>query len=210
MLRAIVRGIMTNYTPKQAVILLVDYQRGLLGYVNTDHLLGYAVSSNQLTAMITDVHGSMQRRVPRSDTSQEQLRHRSWWQGPELFVIVDDYDLVATASGNPLRPLAEFLPQAKDLGLHLVIARHTGGASRATFDPVIGRLKEISTPGFVGSGSRDEGELWGTVRPNAQLPGRGVIVNRKQGGQRMQTAWVDQEPPALPVTGDVELEPTTG
>lgn len=193
MLRAIVRGIMTNYTPKEAVILLVDYRRTMLGFINTDHLLSYAVSGNQLGGMVKDVRGSMEGRLPGPDVTQEQLRNRSWWKGPELFVIVDDYDLVATQAGNPLQPLSEFLAQAKDVGLHMVVARRTGGASRATFDPIIGKLKEISSPGFVGSGSKDEGVLWGTVKPSAQPPGRGVIISRKLGQQRMQAAWVQPD-----------------
>jgi S-DNA-T family DNA segregation ATPase FtsK/SpoIIIE len=193
MLRAIVRGIMTNYTPKEAVILLVDYRRTMLGFINTDHLLSYAVSSNQLTGMVKDVRGSMEGRLPGPDVTQEQLRNRSWWKGPELFVIVDDYDLVATQAGNPLQPLSEFLAQAKDVGLHVITARRTGGASRATFDPIIGKMKEISSPGFIGSGSKDEGVLWGTVKPSAQPPGRGVIISRKLGQQRMQAAWVQPD-----------------
>ncbi len=193
LLRCIVRGIVNHYTPKQAVILLVDYRRTMLGFINTDHLLGYAVSSNQLQGMMKDVHNSMSGRLPGPDVTQEQLRNRSWWQGPELFVIVDDYDLVATQAGNPLQPLSEFLPQAKDVGLHMIVTRRTGGASRSTYDPVIGKLKEISSPAMVGSGSKDEGVLWGTVKPSAQPPGRGTIITRKFGQQRMQVAWLQPE-----------------
>ncbi len=32
------------------------------------------------------------------------------------------------------------------------------------YDPVLGKLKEIATPGLQGSGSKDEGVLLGTVR----------------------------------------------
>jgi len=32
----------------------------------------------------------------------EQLRNRSWWDGMELYVIVDDYDLVASAMADPV------------------------------------------------------------------------------------------------------------
>jgi S-DNA-T family DNA segregation ATPase FtsK/SpoIIIE len=193
LLRAIVRGIVTSYTPKEALILLVDYRRTMLGFINTDHLLSYAVSGNQLQGMVKDVRGSMEGRLPGPDVTQEQLRNRSWWKGPDLFVIVDDYDLVATQAGNPLQPLSEFLPQAKDVGLHMIVARRTGGASRSTYDPIIGKLKEISSPAFVGSGSKDEGVLWGTVKPSAQPPGRGTIITRKLGQQRIQAAWLPGE-----------------
>ncbi|MGQ0839126.1 type VII secretion protein EccCa [Actinokineospora sp.] len=193
LIRTIVRGIMDRYTPKEAVIILVDYRRTMLGFVNTDHLLGYAVSSNQLGDMIRDVRGSMLKRLPGPDVTQDQLRNRSWWTGPELFVIVDDYDLVAPQGNNPLQPLAEFLPQAKDVGLHMITARRSGGASRAMFDPVLGKLREIASPGIVMSGNKDEGALLGTVKGSAMPPGRGTLVGRKVGQALMHVAWIQPD-----------------
>lgn len=194
MLRAIVRGIMTHYTSNEALILLVDYRRTMLGFIDTDHLLSYAVSSAQLNDMIKDVRGSMLGRLPGPDVTQDQLRNRSWWKGPELFIVVDDYDLVAPQGGqNPLQPLAEFIPQAKDVGLHVIVVRRMGGASRAMFDPIIGKLKEIASPFMIGSGSKEEGNLVGNLKPSPQPPGRGTLVTRKNGQQRMQFSWVDPE-----------------
>jgi len=193
LLRTIVRGITDRYTAKQAVIILVDYRRTMLGFVSTDHLLGYAVSSNQLTGMVNDVRSSMLKRLPGPDVTQEQLKTRSWWKGPELFVVVDDYDLAAPQGNNPLQPLAEFLPQAKDVGLHLILTRRTGGAARALYDPVLGKLKEIAAPGLVGSGSKDEGPLLGTAKPGPMPPGRGILVSRRGGQQLIQTAHLEPE-----------------
>ncbi|SFJ12901.1 MULTISPECIES: type VII secretion protein EccCa [Amycolatopsis] len=193
LLRQIARGITERYTAKEAVIVLVDYRRTMLGFIEGAHLLGYAVSSNQLEGMIKDIHGSMTRRLPGPDVTQEQLRNRSWWKGPELFVLVDDYDLVATQTSNPLKPLSEFLAQAKDVGLHLVVVRRTGGASRASYDPIIGKLKEIAAPGIVMNGSKDEGQLLGNVKPGPMPPGRGILVSRKVGKQLMQVSWIQPE-----------------
>ncbi|SDD47775.1 type VII secretion protein EccCa [Actinokineospora iranica] len=193
LLRTIVRGIMDRYTPKEAVIILVDYRRTMLGFINTDHLLSYAVSSNQLSDVIKDVRGSMLKRLPGPDVTQEQLKNRSWWKGPELFLIVDDYDLVATQGNNPLQPVAEFLPQAKDVGLHVIAVRRSGGAARAMFDPVLGKLREIASPGLVMSGSKDEGALLGTVKPSPMPPGRGTLVSRKVGQALMHVAWIPPE-----------------
>ncbi|HKN99698.1 MAG TPA: type VII secretion protein EccCb [Pseudonocardiaceae bacterium] len=194
LLRTIVRGITTHYRPTKALILLVDYRRTMLDFVNSEHVLGYAASGEQLTGIVRDVRGALAKRLPGPHVTPDQLRDNSWWRGPKLFVVVDDYDLVVTASGNPLQPLSEFLAQAKDIGLHMIVARRTGGASRSTFDPIIGRMKEIGTPGWVGNGSRDEGALWGgSVRPTPQPPGRGVLVTRKRAPQQVQLAWLDPE-----------------
>ena len=74
------------------------------------------------------------------DVNQAQLRARSWWSGPDIYVVVDDYDLVATSAGNPLLALLEYLPHAEDLGLHLIVARRSGGAARALFEPLLAGL----------------------------------------------------------------------
>ncbi len=115
----------------------------------------------------------MQRRRPGPDVTTAQLRDRSWWTGPECFVLVDDYELVVTASANPLAGLLEYLAQARDIGLHLVLARRAGGAGRALYEPMLQRLREVGTPGLVLSGERDEGALVGDVRPRPLPPGRG-------------------------------------
>jgi S-DNA-T family DNA segregation ATPase FtsK/SpoIIIE len=123
--------------------------------------------------------------------TQHQLRTRSWWSGPEIFLVIDDYDLVAAATGNPLTPLADYLPHAKDLGLHVIVARRSGGAARAMFDPVLARLRDLGCMGLMMSASPDEGILLGSVRPSAQPPGRGSLITRGQADQLIQVAWTD-------------------
>ena len=194
LLRAIVRGITSNHSAQEALIVMVDFRRTMLGWIESDHLLAYAVSAGQLTAMIRDVADSLTNRMPGADVTAEQLRNRSWWKGPEVYVVVDDYDLVAPQGGaNPLQPLAEFIPQARDVGLHLVVARRMGGVSRAFYDPVLSKLKEVAAPIFVGSGQRDEGVIIGKLRPSPQPPGRGVLVSRKFGEERVQLGWLDPD-----------------
>ncbi|GGM51557.1 type VII secretion protein EccC [Longimycelium tulufanense] len=194
-LRAIARGIVNRYTPQQARIILVDYRRSMLGFIDSEHLLAYAASSQQLQGIIGDVRTAMSKRLPGPDVTQEQLKNRSWWSGPELFLLVDDYDLAAPSStNNPLAVLSEFLPQARDIGLHVVVMRNSGGASRAVFsDPIIAKLKEQAAPGIVMSGNKDDGVLVGNVKPSPMPPGRGTLVSRKTGQQLVQVAWIQPE-----------------
>jgi S-DNA-T family DNA segregation ATPase FtsK/SpoIIIE len=190
LLRLLLRGITERYTPDRARIVIGDYRRSLLGQVTTPHLLEYAAAQPALSSFLAEVRGSMDRRIPGPGVTQQQLRDRSWWTGPELFLVVDDYDLVATASGHPLTQLMEVLPFAKDIGLHLIIARRTGGAGRALFEPVLQRLKELGAQGIVLSGDREEGVLLGSVRPGPLPPGRGVLVTRRRGAFTVQTGWL--------------------
>ena len=133
----------------------------------------------------------MDKRRPGPDVTPEQLRDRSWWTGPECFVLVDDYDLVATGGTNPIIPLLEYLSQARDVGLHLVLTRRAGGAGRALYEPVLQRLRELGSPGLVMSGDRDEGPLVGNVRPGPQPTGRGWLVTRRDGTRLVQLAYLD-------------------
>jgi S-DNA-T family DNA segregation ATPase FtsK/SpoIIIE len=186
LLRTIATGIMARYTPAEAAIIVVDYRRGLLGTVTGDHLLGYAGAEPVLAGLLVEVEQAMRTRLPGADVTAEQLRTRSWWSGPELFVIVDDYELVATSGRNPLAVLLEFLPQARDIGLHLILSRASGGASRALFEPVLQRVRELASPGIVLSGDKDEGVLLGDAKPSQQPPGRGTLVRRRQGSALVQ------------------------
>ncbi|WP_329106252.1 type VII secretion protein EccCa [Micromonospora sp. NBC_01699] len=187
-LRALATSITGRFTPEQARVILVDYRRSLLGTIQTEHLIGYGTAAAATVELIESAAGYMSRRLPGPDVTPQQLKDRSWWTGPELFVLVDDYDLVATGPANPLRPLEEFLPQARDIGLHLVLTRRSGGASRSLYEPIIQRLRELSSPGLVMSGDRDEGALVGAVRPAPMPPGRGRLVTRKEGTRLIQLA----------------------
>ncbi|NYI08458.1 type VII secretion protein EccCa [Allostreptomyces psammosilenae] len=190
LLRVLMHGIMDRYTPAQAQIILGDYRRASLGVVPDEYLLSYAAAQPALSQFVTDAKVVFEERIPGPDVTQEQLRNRSWWRGPEIFYVIDDYDLVATSSGNPLSPLVDILPFAKDVGLHLVLARRTGGAGRAMFEPIMQRLKELGVQGVVLSGDRDEGALLGNVRAQPRPPGRGVYVARRGGNRLVQTAWL--------------------
>jgi S-DNA-T family DNA segregation ATPase FtsK/SpoIIIE len=152
------------------------------------HLLGYAGAENAVTGLVSEAAAAMRTRLPGPEVTVEQLRERSWWTGPELFILVDDYELVANPGRNPLSPLMDFLPQARDVGLHLIIARASGGASRALFEPLIQRVRELGSPGLILSGSKEEGILLGDAKPSPQPPGRGHLVRRRARTSLVQVA----------------------
>ncbi|MGV9674759.1 type VII secretion protein EccCa [Nocardia sp. NPDC003482] len=188
LLRTVIRGIVEQNTADNAKLIIGDYRRTLLGVVEGRHVAGYAPSAQMLETMMGELVAILRQRLPGPDVTQQQLRDRSWWSGPEIYVIVDDYDLVVTSQGNPLSVLTEYLAQAKDIGFHLIIARRSGGASRAMYEPLISRMKDVGTAGLIMSGNRDEGMLLSTVRPSEMPPGRGTFVTRS-GNHLIQTAW---------------------
>ncbi len=188
LLRNIAMGIVESASPEEARIIMIDYRRTMLGVVEGEQLAGYSTSSQTCSSMIKDVVGFLTERIPGADITPQQLRERSWWTGPEIYLLVDDYDMVVQGSNNPLMPLLEYLPQARDIGLHLVVTRRTGGVSRALFDPVLGGMKNMSVDALIMSGPRDEGKIIGDVRPSKLPPGRGVLVSRTRGTEMVQIA----------------------
>jgi len=191
-LRLLCREIVRTNACDAVQIEIVDFRRTLLGVVESAHLGGYAISPTALTARVCVLLEQLQARMPDENVTQQQLRSRSWWTGPEIYLIVDDYDLVASATGNPLTPLVDYLPHAKDIGLHVIVARRSGGAARAMFDPVLARLRDLGGMGLMMSASPDEGVLLGSVRPSAQPPGRGTLVTRGHADRLIQVAWSDR------------------
>jgi DNA segregation ATPase FtsK/SpoIIIE, S-DNA-T family len=189
-LRTVARRIVDTYTPAQARIVVVDHRRGLLGEVPEDYLVGYGSDLATTTAMMADAAERMKARLPGQDVTPEQLRLRNWWQGPELFVLVDDYDLVVTQMNNPFLPLMEVLPQGRDVGLHMVVTRRSGGAGRAMYEQFIARMRDVGSTGLMMSGHKDEGPLLGGIRPESLPPGRAKLVNRRGEPQLVQLAWL--------------------
>ncbi len=147
-------------TADAAQLEIVDFRRTLLGVVESGHLAGYAVSGTAVTSRLAALTERLHARMPDEHVTQQQLRDRSWWHGPDIYVVVDDYDLVAGATGNPLTPLADFLPHAKDLGLHVIVARRSGGAARAMFDPVLARMRDMGCVGLMMSASPTRESCW--------------------------------------------------
>ncbi|MGV9799946.1 type VII secretion protein EccCa [Mycobacterium sp. NPDC003449] len=178
LLRNIAAGLMADATPEQCQIVAVDFRRTLLGAIENDYLSAYATAAQSCLDAMKELSDTLKQRLPPSDITQQQLRDRSWWQGPDIYVLIDDYDLISgTTMNHPLGPLVEYLPQARDVGLRVVVARRIGGAGRAMMDPILGRLKDLSCHGLVMNGTKEEGALFG-FRPQPMPPGRGMLVSR--------------------------------
>ncbi len=188
-LRSHLHEVMRTRTPKEAQIVVVDYRRSLLGEVPDDYLLNYLTSATQTQPALKDLAAYLGSRIPGPDVTPDQLRSRSWWTGAEVFVVVDDYDLVATQQTSPVALLQPLLAQARDVGLHVMVARRSGGASRALYEPVMQSIRDLAMPQLMLSGSPDEGPLLGNLRPTPLPPGRGRLVTRERGVEALQTAW---------------------
>lgn len=188
-LRTLCTGLTGHSSPEAVQLLVVDFRRTLLGVVESDHLAGYVMAESGLAATVPALAERLAERMPGAEVTQQQLRTRSWWSGPELYVVIDDYDLVAGGAG--LTPLLGYLPHARDVGLHVIVARRSGGAGRAMFDPLLARLRDLGAMGVMMSAGAEEGVLLGSVRPGPLAPGRATLITRGAPDRLIQVAWTD-------------------
>ncbi|SEO71680.1 type VII secretion protein EccCa [Actinacidiphila rubida] len=189
-LRSWMRAMTRRRSAWDVRFIVVDYRRGLLGAVPEDYVGATAGDPDTATAYVEQVVEKLRERMPPPGVTPRQLRERSWWTGPELYLVVDDYDLVATGGSTgrgPLGAVADHLAQAADIGFHVVLARRTGGAGRSFGDPVAGRIRDLGSGGLLLSGDPREGVVLADQRARQLPPGRGIVVSRRSDAYVVQT-----------------------
>ncbi|MFE7606900.1 type VII secretion protein EccCa [Streptomyces celluloflavus] len=195
LLRHIARSIVATHTSEEALIAMVDVRRELYDAVPEEYRLGYAVSADATREMMLAAAGAMQPRIPGPEITPDRLRKRDWWDGPQVFLLVDDYDLVSGSgygSESPFGPVLELLSQGAELGLHLIVSRSSSGIGRALSDPLLRRLVEANTASVVFSCPASEGLILGNVKPREYPPGRALWVARRRQIQ-VQTAQLAED-----------------
>ena len=193
LLRVLCREISRTRGPHRAQVLLLDPRRGLLGELSAEQVLAHHANGAAAAAAADELAAHLTSRLPGPTVTSEQIRARDWWTGAEVFVVVDDYELLAQPV-SPLSALVPLLPHAHDVGLHLILARRAGGAGRALYEPVLQGLRELGTLGVLLSGSPDEGPLLGGVRPEPAPAGRGRLITRGQTVRSIQVAHITPAP----------------
>ncbi len=193
LLRLVAKGITERYTPAEARVLVVDYRRELVEAVPQEYRLGHAVSVDQLRELADGAARALRTRMPGPDIAPSRMRSRDWWQGPTLFVLVDDYDLINAPLGrSPFEPLLDFLALGHEVGFHLVVTRSAAGAGRGLGDQVLRRMLDVNTPALLMSCPPSEGYLFGSVKPRVLVPGRALRITRRRTFQ-VQTGLLEQD-----------------
>lgn len=187
-LRAYTREVRRMRKPHEAQFFLVDFRRSLLEEIHDHYLAGYYTTHEVTTAAMKEIAGLLRQRLPGKDVTPQQLRERSWWSGPEFFIVIDDYDLVNTTRGNPLDPIVELLSQAGDLGLHVIVARRSGGAARALYEPLLRGMIDLGSPALLLPGDPEEGPIVAKTKFQPGPAGRAQLITRQRGRELVQLA----------------------
>ncbi|WP_033288622.1 type VII secretion protein EccC [Amycolatopsis jejuensis] len=191
LLRHIAKAVAAHHTSDEARIMFGDFRRELHDSVPPEYQLEYAVGSDALKTSIEGVASLLEKRVPGPDISPSRLPKRDWWEGGRLYIIIDDYELSEGSGGGPLESLTALLPQAADIGFHVIVARSTSGASRSMMSQALRRMWELGTPAMLLSCPKSEGTFLGNLKPRTLPPGRAQFVNRRRSVRLVQTPLVE-------------------
>lgn len=155
---------------EQARLVVVDPRRTHLGAIPESMVARYCATTDAIESGIRALAATLTLRLPGPEVQPTELKQRSWWSGPDLYLVVDDLALIADHLLQPLLPL---IPHAADIGFHMVLARKSGGIGRALFQQFLSSVRDQSPSVLVLSAEKDEGAIFG-VKPAHLPPGRGT------------------------------------
>ena len=200
-LRTVAHALARTFSPDQARLVAIDFRRGLADLSELPLPCRLISRPPQVDEILAELRELTIERLRALDQDGG-----GGWRGPDVYILVDDYDLISGLPLNPLSTLGDLIFQGRDAGIHVVLARSSGGASRAMLDPVIGRLVESGAPALILSGDPHEGPLLRGVRAEPLPPGRGRLLRRRGRAAMLQLAQAGAPAPTADVggTGGVE------
>ncbi|MDO5627634.1 MAG: type VII secretion protein EccCa [Mobilicoccus sp.] len=166
LLRSIIRQ---SLREPDTVLAVIDPRRTMGEEVPAERLASYASHGPAAAELIRSLVAELAARTSRLGQSDALTSH--------ILLVVDDAELLSGPT-PPLAPLEPYLTSGSDLGFSVVIARHSGGAARALYDPVFQRIKESGNPGVLLSGDAEEGPLWPGAPLRPLPPGRALLARR--------------------------------
>jgi S-DNA-T family DNA segregation ATPase FtsK/SpoIIIE len=191
LLASIIGNLCARYTPDQVQFLVVDLKGSrLVDAVDDDYLLrwtqtdgssrnGLVLTGPDLEVAVAAVANAMKARMPHADVTREQRRSRSWWTGPEVFIVVDDFAMVHNANPAAFAPLASLWGNAHQLGVHAVVACPIAVANRVlpTGTSLMKFNADLGSATLVMDGVKENGPILAGVRVAPLPPGRGVLAH---------------------------------
>ena len=164
-----------------AQVWLVDPRRQLLTALGSDYVEKFAYNLDGVQAMMGELAAVLAGREPPPGLSAQELLSRSWWSGPEIFLIVDDIQQLPAGFDSPLHKAAPWVTRAADVGLHVLVTRTFGGWSSAGSDPMLRALAQANAPLLVMDADPDEGFIRGKMKGGPLPRGRGLLMAEDTG-----------------------------
>ncbi len=191
LLHTLALSVIARYSPAEAWIVLVDGTQGSLRRLAAyPHVLAWISNEEDLATNIAFLEEELKYR--REVAGQPEADHF-----PEIFFIIDDYDLTTEAISIPktfLSMIGKTIRRDSNLGFHFLLSNIAQNLGRDS-DPLIRQLKLLRSGISLGNVEALEalGGRATTAMRRQELPeGRGYFLNSKQ-TRLVQFAYPDDE-----------------
>ena len=164
-----------------AQVWLVDPRRQLLTMLGSEYVERFAYNVDGTVALVSELAATLANREPPPGLSAEELLSRTWWSGPEIFLIIDDIQQFPPGFDSPFQKAAPWVTRAADVGLHVIATRTFGGWSSAGSDPLLRALHQANAPLLVMDADPDEGFIRGKMKGGPLPRGRGLLMAEDTG-----------------------------
>src|SRR6266487_535740 len=161
-----------------AKVVLVDFRRSSRLLRRLPYMWMYADNEERLVATVEALKQELRARVTQI---REEMKRMEEVDDDDLgslpmdpiIIVIDDYEQIGALLKNPLLDLKEFLLQARDLGLHVIVAG--GSADIMRSDPLLQQVRACRQGLILGADPNDP-QILG-VRMSDLPPGRGHLVD---------------------------------
>jgi len=206
-LRSVCRAIMDVFSPEQAELHVIDPRRQLLGATADAYTKSYSLTAGAAKEAMSELAAVLQQRKPPKEASVLEALTQRFWEGPEVFVVIDNSELLPHSSPEypfghigpavPGRdPLYSLAQMGAEVGLHIVYSAHLDPTypMASLQNPLWRTVRNMYSPTLILNGDRSIGPVAGKgVRAQVQRPGRGLWVEMDD-PHAVLAAWTD--PPA--------------
>ena len=189
-------------TRNDAAVLLYDPRSAHMERIPETNLYATVKKNEQFVEQLKSMIAEfdlVNRDVP-EDAGVDERRQRRWWSGPEVFIIIDDYDFVTPRHATEPPPVHELIGWVSvdgyERGIHIVVASDSGNiATKTQTDPILKRMLTDRTPAVLLSTSKLEGTWGATKFTQHSIPGRARYVEAGvRRDERIHAAWSGQIP----------------
>lgn len=164
---------------KHAKVMLLDFRRSSRILRRLPNIWQYADNEERLVEAVNTLKVELRERVTRLRAELEKQHNDDepvGLQEAPIVLVIDDYEQFTALLKNPLNDLKEFLLQARDLRLHIIVAGMPGDLTRG--DPLLQQVRAGRMGVVLGSDPQDAPLLG--VRMSDMPPGRGYVVRRNK------------------------------
>ena len=166
-----------------AQVWLIDPRRQLTKVLERSYVQRFASTPQAVKERMTELAQVLAARLPDDDGSLDQVGRRHW-EGPEIFLVIDDTERLPAGYDSPLQPIEQFVQAGTDVGLHIIYTRLFAGYMQGLgADGVLRNLRDSSAPILIMDSDPDLGFVKNKWKGHSMPPGRGFLMNTVESGE---------------------------